>query len=81
MMKKYICHVCGFDGLDEEPYLKNGKMPSRDICDCCGCEFGYDDNEKYRLEWIASGGEWFNPKSKPKDWDLKIQLSKINIVL
>ena len=77
VMKKYICHVCGYDGLDEEPYKENEKIPSHDICDCCGCEFGYDDNEQYRLKWIESGGKWFNPKLKPEAWNLERQLKNV----
>lgn len=78
-MKNYICHVCGFDGLNEEPYEDNGRIPSHNICDCCGCQFGYDDNERHRQRWIDSGGKWFNPNLKPHAWDMKEQLKEINI--
>lgn len=80
-MNKYICPICGFDGLDEEPYFNNGKIPSHNICDCCGCQFGYDDNDKSRQKWIASGGNWFNPDLKPKGWNINEQLKKIDIYL
>ena len=78
-MKIYICHICGFDGLNEEPYEDNGRIPSHNICDCCGCQFGYDDNERYRQNWIDAGGKWFNSDLKPKEWDIKEQLKKINV--
>lgn len=78
-MKKYICHVCGFNGLDEKPYLNDGKIPSHNICDCCGCEFGYDDNDQYRKKWINSEGEWFSPELKPEHWNIKEQLKRINV--
>ncbi|GAA0182126.1 hypothetical protein SH2C18_45590 [Clostridium sediminicola] len=55
-MKKYICHVCGFNVLDEKPYLNDGKIPSHNICDCCGCEFGYDDNDEYRKNGLNLEG-------------------------
>lgn len=78
-MKRYTCHVCGFEGLDEEPYLESGTIPSHNICDCCGCQFGYDDNEEYRKSWVQSGGKWFCPDRKPNDWNLKEQLKRIGI--
>jgi hypothetical protein len=83
---KNICPVCGYDGLEEPPYDKN-RNPSYEICDCCGYEFGFDDGskginfEKYRKQWIIKGAIWFNPDVKPKEWDLKKQLLKINITL
>lgn len=79
-MKKYICPVCGYDNLDEEPY-EDDRIPSHNVCDCCGCKFGCDDNENYRRKWIEYGGKWFIPELKPKDWDMKIQLQNLNIIL
>ena len=37
--KKYICPICGYDGLEEPPYDETG-LGSYDICPCCGYEFG-----------------------------------------
>ena len=79
LFKKYVCHICGYDGLDEEPYLNGGDIPSREICDCCGCEFGYDDHEGHRRKWIESGGNWFSKELKPEGWSMKTQLRNINI--
>lgn len=42
---KYICPVCGFDGLKEAPYGPD-KEPSYEICPNCGVEFGFDDRKK-----------------------------------
>lgn len=81
--KRYICPVCGFDGLTEPPYSPH-KEPSHEICPCCGFEFGFDDSqgdssyEVFRLKWINSGAEWFQPERKPTNWDLKTQLKNIN---
>lgn len=83
---KNICPVCGYDGLEEMPYDQDGN-PSYEICDCCGFEFGFDDDsegisfEEYRKKWIEEGAEWFNPDMKPKGWDIKRQLSNINVHL
>ena len=82
--EKYICPVCGFDGLEEPAYDDMGE-PSFEICACCGFEFGFDDGsehktfEQYRAEWIKNGAKWENPKAKPEHWDLDIQLNNIDI--
>lgn len=79
----YICPVCGYDKLTEEPYDDDGN-PSYEICNCCGFEFGYDDSsegrsfEIYRKRWIEKGASWFNLKAKPVEWNLKKQLININ---
>lgn len=82
-MNKYICPVCGYPNLDEQSMDENGR-PSFDICDCCGIEFGYEDCTatsiaEFRDKWIKSGGQWFCENEKPDNWDIKEQLSNINI--
>ena len=78
----YICPVCGYDKLAEEPYDQDGN-PSYEICNCCGFEFGFDDEsegnsfESYRQKWIDDGVKWFSDKAKPEAWDLKKQLENI----
>jgi transcription initiation factor IIE alpha subunit len=78
----YICPVCGYTGLYEQPYDKNG-CASYEICPCCGFEFGYDDNDQgktfkqYREKWILNGASWFNEKRKPEKWNLKEQLKNL----
>lgn len=80
----YICPICGYDKLTEEPFDKDGN-PSYEICNCCGFEFGYDDGSEgvspdiYRKEWIKQGVKWFNIKVKPNNWDLQEQLKNINL--
>ncbi|MBD7912472.1 hypothetical protein [Clostridium cibarium] len=83
-MNKYTCHVCGYPNLDEPPRGIDGKIPSFDICDCCGVEFGYEDTSeaniiRYRQKWIEAGGEWFCKEMKPADWDMKKQLKNIGV--
>ena len=78
----YVCPVCGYDKLTEEPYDQD-RNPSYEICKCCGFEFGFDDDsegsslESYRQKWINGGAKWFNVKAKPEDWNLKKQLEQI----
>jgi hypothetical protein len=72
----------------DPPYAKYFGMPSYDVCDCCGYEFGHEDEpgtadpvsfETYRQEWIARGCQWFDPDKKPKDWDVKEQLRNLGL--
>ena len=82
MSQQYLCPICGFDKLQEEPFDKNNE-PSYEICPCCGFEFGFNgDNRKdrfneYRKQWISDGAKWFMPDVKPRDWTLKKQLNKL----
>ena len=81
--KKYICPVCGFDGLAEPAYDETGS-PSFEICPSCGTEFGYHDatqsHEDLRKAWISHGAAW---KSEvippPKGWDPFEQLKKAGL--
>jgi hypothetical protein len=83
----YVCPVCGYDQLDESPYINNDVTTgSFEICSCCGFQFGVDDLDKgishqeYREEWIAGGAIWFSRStSKPINWNLEAQLRNIKI--
>jgi hypothetical protein len=81
--KKYICPVCGFEGLKESPYNQEN-VPSYEICPCCGFEFGFDGANSqdafiaFRQRWIEQGASWFMPKLKPKNWNLQKQLGNLN---
>ncbi|MBG9768529.1 hypothetical protein [Bacillus vallismortis] len=77
----YTCPVCGFHGLTEPAYDKQGHH-SYEICPCCGFQFGFDDYEMqredgsylepsesiiaYRKNWLADGAVIFSPDSFPK---------------
>jgi len=85
--QKYICPVCGYDGLDEPAYGKNGE-PSYNICSCCCFEYGVDDScgyrsleedfNDYRGKWIEKKGcEWFEADQKPQNWELSKQLNNL----
>ncbi len=76
---KYMCPVCGFKGLKEEPYNRQN-LPSHEICPCCGFEFGFDDvasQDAFSQNWIKNGANWFMPKLKPINWNLNEQLSNL----
>jgi len=77
--KNHMCPICGFSELKESPYDKQGR-PSYEVCPCCGYEFGFDGAydqiafTDFRRQWIKNGAQWFMPRLKPKDWDLRKQL-------
>ena len=84
-MTNTICRVCGFQYDDYYPWGENGQLPTYDICDCCGAEFGYDDDigacgepiQTYRSKWINGGAKFFRPSERPENWNLEDQLKNI----
>ena len=58
--KKYICPICGFDALEEEPFSLHHE-PSHEICPGCGFEPGFDGGNdpvalaEFRERWINNG--------------------------
>jgi hypothetical protein len=72
------CPVCGFHGLEDEPW--SGGCPSDEICECCGVHFGFDDrvrsHRELRERWVAEGMRWFSGPVPP-DWDPRAQLRRI----
>ena len=105
MTSTQTCPCCGFAGLDRRPYANLTDAasaightppyytifgdPSYNVCDCCGFEFGNDDNpgtgrpvsfEEYRAEWISDGCPWFSPEQRPARWNLHEQLVKAGLV-
>jgi hypothetical protein len=75
------CRICGLEQKDP-PWGKDKKTPNFEICGCCGTEFGYEDvspvsAKNHRRKWIESGAIWFNPKKKPKEWNLRKQLRNV----
>src|SRR6476660_1349350 len=99
-MKLNTCPCCGYEGLRTRaykaiqenvlvrgfapPYVQYFGEPSYEVCDCCGYEFGNDDEpgtgqaqafEEYLHDWIKDGCVWFSPHARPQDWLLSRQLS------
>ncbi len=101
---RYVCPCCGYPALrmpayerlgpppwgdlGEPPYAPRLGAPSYDCCDCCGIEFGFDDEPgagngvsfaQYLREWVAEGGQWFYPDKRPAGWSLQTQLRAAGI--
>jgi hypothetical protein len=95
----FACPCCGFSGLGSKPYAKGVTLPvsqelkppysqyfglpSYEVCDCCGFEFGFDDEpgvgapdtfSGYLGQWISEGQTWFSPRKRPDGWTLREQL-------
>src|SRR5215472_4990706 len=88
--RKFVCPCCGYPKLDCPPYEGMGLPPWPDhgsppyhkrygaasyaCCECCGFEFGFDDDPgasaaassfgEYLADWIADGCKWFRPSCK-----------------
>jgi|GEM_PF-1074769 len=72
------CPICGCENAFNPSYESlNDLARSYDICPCCMCEFGLDDEELWFEEWVAGGCEWFQPELKPENWKLENQLKNI----
>ncbi|MGA9668031.1 MAG: hypothetical protein WBQ94_02420 [Terracidiphilus sp.] len=71
----YTCPVCYYTGMQDPPRDYN-------ICECCGTEFGNDDealsHEELRARWIESGARWFF-RSAPVGWNPWTQLFAANV--
>jgi hypothetical protein len=99
MEERFVCPCCGWRGLMqpayeqlkqlpvptgiEPPYSEYFGMPSYEVCDCCGFEFGNDDEpgigkpasfRAYLDEWVADGEKWFSAEKRPASWSLSVQL-------
>jgi hypothetical protein len=72
------CPICGHL-LTDEGISGSELRGSFWICECCGCEFGYDDTPAYREKWIEGGCAWFNPKARPQEWSLDDQLKRADL--
>lgn len=63
----YICPVCAFTGLYDDPYLQ-----SYEICPQCSVEFGYDDantpHTLLRERWITAGRPHWRAKMDDLAW-------------
>ena len=68
------CPNCGLKFA--VPISETDLRQSFNICDCCGCEYGYDDTVEFRQKWLENGATWFNPAVKPAAWDLNEQIKQ-----
>ncbi len=78
----YVCPVCGFENLEEEPRDGAGEA-SFEICKSCGFQFGVTDDdlgysyEQWRARWVAAGYPWHGVNGAPKGWSGRLQLSHL----
>ena len=102
----YTCPCCGYPGLELKPYSRLGSAPykivggppysqtlgepSFDVCDCCGFEFGTDDEpgtapptsfREYLERWVEAGCKWFDSQKLPRGWTLADQLRTAGIAI
>lgn len=103
--ERYNCPCCGYLGLSQPAYSEMPPAPFGDLgkppyigrfgyasfgcCDCCGFEYGYDDDpgasgracsfKQYRAEFVARDMAWFRPDRKPVGWSLDDQLRAAGI--
>lgn len=79
----FVCPVCGYPGLTEEPWTMGPEYdsPSYETCPSCGTEFGYTDFRPGRAErherqrelrsaWIAASRPWDDLSSYPTPSEL-----------
>jgi hypothetical protein len=103
-MANHVCPCCGYPDLEsrayvaltslpvpealEPPYVQHFGDPSYEVCDCCGFEFGNDDDpgiaepvsfSVYLKEWVEDGAKWFAETRRPSGWTLAAQLEKAGI--
>jgi len=83
-MTNTICRVCGFCYSNYCPWGEDGETPTYDHCVCCGCEFGFDDDDmagegilSYRSRWLNRGAIFFMLSERPENWSLEDQLKNI----
>jgi len=80
-----ICPICGYTRLQMSPYDEHG-YPSYEICDCCGFEYGFDDDsegysfENYREKWINEGFKFSNDKMQPETWNRQTMIKQLENV-
>lgn len=79
----YICPVCGYPELEEDPEYAG----SFEICFSCGFQFRVTDDDKgytyeqWRDKWIAEGMKWDSSNAAPTGWNPAEQLKNIGFTL
>ena len=78
-MREVFCRVCGWS--DGGVRWEDG-VGSFDICDCCGCEAGYEDvtpegARGHRERWLAEGTPGFDRRARPDGWEWRDQLDRV----
>jgi hypothetical protein len=79
---RYLCPVCGYPDLSENPRPPQGGG-SYEICPSCRFQFGVTDDDRgwsfrgWREEWIEDGMPWRGVMPMPADWDARRQLNNV----
>ena len=84
MSHRYICPVCGYPDLEEQPRgVTTGG--SYEICPSCGFQFGVSDEdrgytyERWSEEWIKKGQHWSSVGvAPPSEWNPNEQIKNIS---
>ena len=79
-----VCPCCGYDRLDEPPYLDDKlTRGSYEVCSCCGFEYGFHDfSEGYSFKgwqekWISEGFNFSTQNEQPEKWNRKIMEAQL----
>jgi hypothetical protein len=67
------CPLCGWGPREDADATVAELRMSYDICECCGCEYGLDDDEAYYSEWVTDGMKWFDESYRPAGWTIDNQ--------
>lgn len=80
---RYVCPVCGFNGLVNPAYESKG-FGSLEICPCCGFQFNVTDTKHgwsfidWRAQWISKRMPWVSTTvNPPRRWSAKNQLGRL----
>jgi hypothetical protein len=83
MTKRYLCPVCGYEGLQDPPRSLTGGG-SYEICPSCGFQFGVSDDDqaidyaRWRAEWVRRGMPWCSVgQPPPPSWNPVEQLKRL----
>jgi hypothetical protein len=104
--RKFICPCCGYPELEHAPYkslwgppvaFNVGPSysqcygePSYEVCDCCGFEFGNDDDPgtaspqsftEFLKKWVNDGCVWFDISKKPANCTPERQLKEAGLIM
>ena len=83
-MSGFLCPVCGYPDLTEEPWTEESGG-SYEICASCFFEFGVTDDDRgetydsWRAKWVADGMPWRSAgiEPPPPGWDPAAQLQSL----
>ena len=74
---KKVCKVCGLYYPVFYPWGESGDIPSHDICDCCGIEFGYEDNNVESAKKAGAGKIIFLVNNDNQETAQKLKVYKV----